>query len=288
MFPYAWLRKDAPPRPFGDHSAIKQDYLPADYRRDSAGLGIVETVHVEAAPGAADPAAETRWLEALADSAGLPDASVAHIDLLAPTLDRDLELLMANGRLRGVRVGIAWRDRSPWRFAAGPGLARDDRFRAGAARLARTGLSLDVIALPEQLFEIADLAEELPGLPIIIDHLGQMEPDLPGNEAVWREGIAKTARCPNVAVKLSGLWTISRGWEADRLAGPVRHVVERFGPGRCMWGSNLPIERLMCDMAHQLRTLEAILADLSPEDRASIFGDTARRLYRLSARVPAG
>ena len=121
MFPYAWLRRDAPPRPFGDHSAIKRDYLPADYRRDSADLGIVETVHVEAAPGAADPAAETRWLEAQADTAGLPDASVAHIDLLAPTLDRDLNLLMGNRRLRGVRVGIAWRDRSPWRFAPGRG-----------------------------------------------------------------------------------------------------------------------------------------------------------------------
>ena len=35
---------------YGDYSALRRNYLPADYRRDTAGCGVVRTVHVEASP----------------------------------------------------------------------------------------------------------------------------------------------------------------------------------------------------------------------------------------------
>src|SRR5690242_12288213 len=80
-FPYRWLRPEAPPRPFGDHTAIKQAYLVDDYRHDCGALQVMASVHVQANCGAARPAEETAWLQSLADETGTPTAVVGYADL---------------------------------------------------------------------------------------------------------------------------------------------------------------------------------------------------------------
>ncbi len=279
--PYPWLRPEAPPRPFGDHTQIKRDYLPDDYRRDTAGLSIAASVHVEAAPGADDPTAETRWLETTASQSGIPTVSVAHADLGAADIADRLDALLNYPLLRGVRAGLAWRANSPWHFAGGPGLAKEPSFRAGVAQLARRNLSLDLILLPEQLPEVAVLARDFPETNFVLDHLATLELGPMGSLETWRAGITEVARLPNVSIKLSGLWTVARRWQIAALRDPIRHAVGSFGPTRCMWGSNLPIETLMCDAAAQVAVLRAILDDHSAADLAAVFGDTARRVYRI-------
>ncbi len=68
---YPWLM-DRPMVGFryGDYSAIKQDYLPADYFADTARQNVVRTVHLEAESDPIDPVAETRWLHQLAQRVG--------------------------------------------------------------------------------------------------------------------------------------------------------------------------------------------------------------------------
>lgn len=280
--PYPWLRPEAPPRPFGDHAPIKRDYLPDDYRRDTRGIGIAASVHVEAAPGATDPAAETAWLEELRVSNGVPDASIAHADPASSSIARDLDAIFSHSGARGVRTGIAWRADSPWKFARGPEISRASGFREGVAEIARRGCILEVILLPEQLPEIAEIAAKFPSLTIIINHLATLQPELPGVMDVWRNGIRLNAGFRNVFVKISGLWTIARDWNAERLRDPVRFAVEAFGPERCMWGSNLPIEGLMCPAIRQVEILSRILADIPAAGRAAVFGGTAARVYRLA------
>ena len=280
--PYPWLRLEAPPRPFGDHSPIKRDYLPADYRRDTRGIGIAASVHVEAASGATDPAAETAWLEDLRVSHGIPDASIAHVDPSSPSIARDLDSIFSHPGARGVRTGIAWRVDSPWKFARGPEVSRASGFREGVAEIARRGCILEVILLPEQLPDIADLAAKFPHLTIVLNHLATLQPEIPGMMDVWQDGMIRIARHQNVFVKISGLWTIARDWNALRLRDPVRLVVEAFGPERCMWGSNLPIEGLMCPATRQVDILSGILADIPLAGRLAVFGGTAARVYRLA------
>jgi predicted TIM-barrel fold metal-dependent hydrolase len=63
---YPWLT-DKPVRfRYGDYSALRRNYLPADYFRDAAPHRIVKTVHMEAEWDPTDPVGETRWIEALA------------------------------------------------------------------------------------------------------------------------------------------------------------------------------------------------------------------------------
>src|SRR5215208_1337543 len=64
---HPWLCDPEPiPFRYGDYSRLKRSYMPADYRRDSAGFDIVKTVYVEAEWDPKTPLAETRWVEAVA------------------------------------------------------------------------------------------------------------------------------------------------------------------------------------------------------------------------------
>jgi predicted TIM-barrel fold metal-dependent hydrolase len=280
-FPYPWLKPDAPPRPFGDHSSIKRDYLPDDYRYDTDGLRIVASVHVEAASGAADPGGESAWLEEMRISHGVPSASIAHADPAASALARDLDAICRSPGVRGVRAGIAWRADSRWKFAAGPAVTRTPEFRSGVAEIARRGLLLELVLLPEQLPEIAEIADAFPDLTIVANHLATLQIDIPGMTEIWRRGILQAAGCRNICIKISGLWSIARDWDPDLLRSPIRFVVDAFGPERCMWGSNLPVERQMCGAARQIGVLEAILGDRRGATSRAVLGDTARRIYRI-------
>src|SRR4051812_36096557 len=82
---YPWLQ-DAEPIAFryGNYSALKRNYLPADLRRDMSPYRIVKTVHIEAEWDRARPVAETEWLQDLSRQEGLPTVCVAHAALDAP------------------------------------------------------------------------------------------------------------------------------------------------------------------------------------------------------------
>lgn len=276
--PYTWLRPEAAPRPFGDHTAIKRNFLPADYRAATAGLDIAASVHVEAMPGAADPAAESAWLDEIRPGDGIVAASIAHLDPRSPDLDVALDALARHETVRGIRTGIAFRANSPWRFANAAGLAQSDDFRRGIAHIAARNHIVEMILLPEQIVELVELADAHPNTPFVINHMATLEP---GFEDVWREGVRAAAQRANIHMKLSGMWTIARDWNEATIRMPVRFAVEAFGAARCLWGSNLPIEGLMCGAARQIEMLHRVLDDLPAHDRAAIFGGTAARLYRI-------
>ena len=280
-FPYAWLAPDAPPARFGDHTSIKRDYLPADYRADFKGFQLQGSVHVQANCGADDPVAETKWLQTLSDNNGLPTAAVAEVDLCAANASQLIERHAEFTVLRGVRAMVAWDREGRWRFADRPGILLEAAFRRGAKMLVERDLSLDLVVLPGQLTEVADLAAALPDLPIVINHLGQPEPDQPGNEALWHQGITQLKSLDNVFIKASGLWLIDKSWHPDRLCPFVTHVVEALGANRIMYGSNLPVEKVNTQIPAQIKALTDILAGLSSDELRKVFSGTAKEFYRI-------
>jgi len=280
-FPYRWLAPEAPPRRFGDHGAIKRDYLPVDYRADFEGLNLIGSVHVQANCGAEDPVAETAWLQNLADSAACPTAIVAEVDLTRADAAKQIERHRQYARLRGVRALAAWDRVGRWRFATRPGILGEPAFRAGAATLAAAGLSLDLVVVPEQLTEVVQLAKAIPDLPIAINHLAQIEPSVPGSAESWHAGIASLADCRSVHMKLSGLWTIDLNWSPEKLHPFVDRAVDMFGPQRLMYGSNLPVEKVNTGAARQIEILTEILGERSNEVADGVFFANATRFYRL-------
>ncbi|HEX2556087.1 MAG TPA: amidohydrolase family protein [Microvirga sp.] len=286
-FPYAWLAPDAPPRPFGDHTALKADYLLPDYESDIAGLGIVGSVFVEANAGAPG-AAEIEWVDEVAGDAAVPAVSVGKLDLRRPDVSEILAAFCRSPRMRSIRMSLCWDERGRWRFIDRPDVMLMPEFRSGLEALGRRGLVLDALVAPGQLPQLADLARAYPDQAIVIDHLGTPDFAVAEEESAWRRGMAACARCANVSVKISGLWVLDRAWRPERIAEPVRSVLDHFGPERCMWASNFPVEKLMCPIPQQIASLEQVLDDLGDDGLDQVFGRTAARVYRMEvAGFPA-
>lgn len=277
-FPYAWLAPDAPPRPFGNHDAIKRNYLTADYLTHFDGLPLVASVHVQANCGAANPSDETAWLADLSQTSGWPNAAVCGIDLTSEKAADVLEAHAQYSLAKGVRALVAHDRTGRWRFSDRPRVMNYPTFIKNAGLLSDMGFSLDLVIVPEQLNEVAQLAETVPGLTIIVDHLATPEPV---SLSSWRTGVEAISRFDNIAMKLSGLWTIDKLWRPENLRPYVQHVLAQLGGDRLMYGSNAPIETLHCPVADQIRTLAFLIGENQSQCIDAVFSKNAKRAYQL-------
>jgi predicted TIM-barrel fold metal-dependent hydrolase len=279
---HPWLC-DREPIPFryGDYSALRQTYMPDDYRRDSTGFKVVRTVHVEAEHDPGNPLTETLWLEDVASRHGLPTGIVA-----AAWLDRDdveevLSAQAARGMVRGIRHKPAAAG-SPGEVRRGaPGSMDDKRWRRGYAMLAPLGLSFDLQTPWWHLDAAAELAGDFPDTQIIINHTGlpadRSEEGLKG----WRRALEAVARQGNVAIKISGLGRPALPWTLEANGPIVRDTIAIFGTDRCMFASNYPVDSLAGSFADIYSGFIAATEAFPEPQRQALFHDNAVRIYRL-------
>lgn len=278
---YPWLAPSAPNPPFGDKTPIAGPYLPADYLGDARGLELVACVHVQAECAPDSSLDETRWVAAQAGAMGRPFALVVRVDPRSPDLAAELAAHEAAGPVRGVRLRVNFDAASGRSAIDDPAILSNAAFAAGLRGIAARGLLFELSLFPSQMAAAAKLCAAIPELVFVVNHLGWPLDLSRAGFLQWQAGLRSLARLPNVALKISGLWPIDRAWNRLALAPWVEAAVELFGPARCLYGSNLPIERVMCAMARQVETLQAILSALSADARADIFQRTCRRLYRV-------
>ena len=279
---HPWLCDPEPiPFRYGDYSALRRDYLPADYRRDSASFRVVGTVHCEAEWDPADPVGETRWLEGVAADHGLPCACIAQA-----WLDREdaADVLAAQASSRLVR-GIRHKPRaasSPADARRGePGSMDDPRWRAGYALLEQHRLSFDLQIPWWHLDAAADLAADFPRTQIVLNHTGLPADRSPEGLAGWRRGLEPVAAQPNVAVKISGLGRPGQPWTFEANGPVIRDAIAIFGPGRCMFASNFPVDSLCGSFDDIFRGFAAAVADRPDAEQTALFRENAIRIYRL-------
>jgi predicted TIM-barrel fold metal-dependent hydrolase len=276
---HPWLC-DEPPIAFryGDYRAIRRPYLPPDYRADAAPIHVAGSVYVEAEWNPADPVGEMRYIEALRREHGLPSVAVAQAWLDADNAPAVLEQLAAFDFVRSVRHKPR---ANPTPAAGAPGGMTDAKWRAGYARLAPLGLRFDLQTPWWHLGEAARLAADFPDTPIILNHTGLPADRSAEGIAGWTRAMAALVRCPNVAVKISGLGEPGRPWTVESNRGIVRTTIDLFGVERCLFASNFPVDSLCADFATIFGGFAAIVRDLSPEQQRVLFHDNARRLYRI-------
>ena len=277
-----WLR-DEPPISFryGDYSALRRTYLPADYLRDAAGQDVVKTVHVETEWDPRDPVSETKWLQEVIEISGFPHAIVAQARLDQEGVEEILTAHCRYPRVRGIRHkprAAPSPDRVERRAA---GSMEDPAWRRGYALLERHGLSFDLQTPWWHLAEAARLAADFPGTQIILNHTGLPSDRTREGLAGWRGAMATLAGEPNVAVKISGLGQPGQPWTVEANRQIVVETIEMFGTGRCMFASNFPVDSLVADFGTIFRGFKEIVGDLSPADQKRLFHDNAVRYYRL-------
>jgi len=147
------------------------------------------------------------------------------------------------------------------------------------AAMARNGMAFDALVLPRHLPRLLQVIGRHPDLTVVLDHCGK--PRLATSEvATWQRDIASLAQHPNIVCKLSGLVTeATSDWQIADLRQAVDHVVTCFGPQRLLWGSDWPVVDLAGGYAAWFAAAETLLADLSPFDKAAVFGGNAARVY---------
>ncbi|RWC13177.1 MAG: hypothetical protein EOS53_24610 [Mesorhizobium sp.] len=278
---YPWLDPDRPEPLEGDLTPIRRDYLPADYRRDMEGLGIVKTVHVQNGRNPADPLDETRWLSALARREAMPDAIVAYADLAAPDIERVLEAHAGFPRVRGIRQILNWHDDPRLRSAPSPDLMESPQWRGGFARLAPLGLSFDLQLYWPQMDMALALARAFPGTSIVLEHFGMVADRSPEGLSAWRAAISRLAQAPNVSVKLCGFGLGAPAWTIENTVPLLCHVLDAFGTERTMVGTNMPVDLLFASPAKIVSTIHAIVMGLSMHERAALLRSNAEKVYRI-------
>jgi L-fuconolactonase len=302
-------------------------YLLDEIAADVAdGHRIDATVFVQAHYGYRDsgpphlaPVGETERVAAISVAArdrGLPTRIAAGIIAFADlTLGDSVQDVLdsheqaANGALRGIRHSVSRDPYFPDGIVIRPapaGLLANPDYRAGLRAIARHSLSYDAMLYHSQIPELTAMAQALPDLSIILDHIGCVLGVGPyeGREqdvfAQWRKDMTRLARCPNVVVKIGGFGMIVCGanWHerpmpptSAELAEAWRPYVETcialFGADRCMFESNFPVDKAMYSYRTLWNAFKRLSATASRDERAALFAGTAVRTYRIPIPVEA-
>lgn len=261
-YEYPWM----PPGP----SVLRSDYGPAELRPLLDARRIDRSVLVQTI-GSLD---ECRWFLRLAQEHPWVAGVVGWVDLADEQVGRTLDDLRQL-KLVGIRHNVHDEPDVDW-------LRRAD-VRRGLGEVARRDLAYDLLVRPQHLAVSLEIARRLPNLRLVVDHVAKPAIARRGWDD-WAPGLAALAREPNVWCKLSGMITEAdwRTWQPADLRPYVDYVIERFGAGRVMFGSDWPVCLLAGSYAQVVDALADCVGGLSAPEQAAIFGENAARFYRLA------
>ncbi len=268
---YSWLQPDFIHPLLGDIDGIKTLVYAADaFLSETRFANVSKVVHVQAAIGAADPVAETVWLEELANRTGCPNGIVAHADLADPRVEEVLERhIDASSRVRGIRD-----------FAEGDYLVSFDWLR-GYRLLERFNLVCDLDCSWEDMGKARDVALKFPNTPLVLEHAGYPRSRTDEYFSDWRRGLTALAEAENTWCKISGLGMFDRRWTTDSLRRWVMACIEIFGVERCFFATNWPVDRLFSSYDPLVNAYEELISDLTLAEREALFFRNATMVYRL-------
>ncbi len=285
---YPWLSPQRGADPFPDFEKLCQDYLVADFHADVANQSIVKSVHVQAEHDEADPVRETAWLQAVADdpaSRGFPHAIVAWADVSSDAVEAILEGHAAFANTRGIRQMLNY---TPPAEGADVGvlgkhgnLLENDAFHRNFPLLRRYDLSFDLQIFPWQTEAGAKLVAGHSETFFVLNHTIMPFDRSDDGLRVWRHAAETYAGFPNVAIKISGLGMSPDGWDPELNARFVRETIEVFGPDRCLFASNFPVDKLMSDYDTIWDLFRATIADFSQDEQRAMLRENAERVYRI-------
>lgn len=300
--------------------AHRGSYLLSQLWRDTgSGHRVEKTVFIECrakwrrdGAEAMKPVGEAEWVARIARASreggggAVIAGFVGHADL---RLGARLEAVLAahqeasQGLFRGIRHAGA-REPHPQGMslpgAAPEGLYADPDFRQGMRKLGELGLSFDTWHFHHQNPSFAALARAVPDTQMVLDHFGtplgvgvyaaQRELIF----AQWQKDIEEIAQCPNVVAKLGGLAMPDNGFgwhqrdypaSSDELVASqaryYHHTIECFGPSRCMFESNFPVDRRSVSYAVYWNAAKKIAAKYSQLEQHAMLYGTAEKTYKL-------
>ena len=308
---------------FFAQTEVYPHYNLADLQADTATHNVEQTVYLQcwegyrtSGPEEFKCVGETEWVDGIAARAR-QDAQSVQIGGIVGTASLSLgdrvrpvlEAHQAASKLfRGIRDIAAW-DNTYDVLLSMEGLTDGDlygktAFRVGFKVLNDMGLSFDAYHYYHQTPHLTALAKAFPTAPIVLNHLGTplgVGPYAARQDEVyaqWQRDLAAVAQCPNVTIKLGGLampWT-GFGFEngqrpptsdelVARQAKYYHYAIETFGPERCMFESNFPVDKCAVSYGVLWNAFKKIAAKYSEAEKDAMFRGTATRVYRVGPRA---
>lgn len=264
----------------GDYSAMRKDFMPADYRACASAHNVVANVHIEAEWRRDDQLGESAWVHAVAEEHGLPHVMVGHAWFDDPRVEAVLEGHCRYPRMRGIRSkpALPW---CPQGDNEGRGQMSDPAWRRGYALLAKYDLSWDLRVPHSQLPDAAELVAAYPDIPVVLNHTGFPWDRSAEGLAAWRADMQAIAAQPQVYLKLSEFGLKDRGWDYDENRRIVLQAIELFGVERCMFASNFPVAGLRIGFDELYTAYKRMVEDFSEAEQLALFHDNAARFYRI-------
>ena len=256
----------------GQMGILKHDFLPQDLEPLLAGIHFDGCVAVQARQNLE----ETRWLLELAEQHPFIKGVVGWVDLRSEQLPGQLQRFATHPKLVGVRHIV--HDEPDDDFMLRP------EFRRGIAQLRDFNLTYDLLLFPKHLTVAAQLVEEFPQQPFVLDHIAKPR-IAEGLMSPWQEDMHQLATFPNVFCKLSAMVTETRWkqWQPADFHPYMDVACDAFGASRLMIGSDWPV----CTLSGEYQPVMKIVIDyvrkLSVDAQAAILGDNCARFYGIGA-----
>lgn len=257
-----------------EHAVLDRSFGPTDLRPHLTAAGVDRTVLIQSV----NTLAENERLLDYAASVDFVAGVVAWLPVDEPAIAEPMLANLADKRaVRGVRFLIA-SDDIDW-------LTKRDSLNV-LSQLAELGLCWDVVPVTSaQIRAILAVAEAVPNLRIVIDHLGRPPLECNGWQP-WSGHMRDLAQVPGIAVKVSiglDVLTAWRAWSATVLHRYVDHICDAFGASRLMLASNWPVIELRSPYGTAWHDLDFAVdsAGMTRADLTEVRGGTAARWYQL-------
>lgn len=158
-------------------------------------------------------------------------------------------------------------------------------------QMAADGTKLWFYSAQDQLALLDRVLERLPGLTVVLNHLGfcpgalridehgrpRFDEQLPPPSLPLAASLASHA---GVNVLFSGHYAFSQaGYPYSDLDGVVADLLDAYGPGRLLFGSDFPWIRSEPGYAEIVALVDRQLGSLSPGQRAAVLGANAAAMF---------
>jgi L-fuconolactonase len=266
---YPWLE--------GNTSILNRTWKIEELESERKKAGVTTGILVQASGNFED----TDWMMEVAEQTDWISAVVGWLPLTDPAATQKAleEKYLKQKYFKGVRHLIHDEPNADWLL--------QDTVIESLKILAAHNIPYDVVGVLTNHIETAlRVAEKIPGLRMVFDHLNQ--PPIATNEKFgkWGELIKEAAGNKNFYAKISGLGTTSgkgKEWSADDVKPYVEFVAQHFSTDRCFCGGDWPVSELAGSYLRTWNIYKEVINDLikKEDEREKLYYKNAQKFYGL-------
>ena len=276
---YDTTREGGVPWPRETDKVLYKPHMPTEFKTVSKPSGLTGVIIVEAS----DRPLDNKWVLDLVKGDDYFVGLVGNINPYAEDFDEKLAELKKDHRFVGVRARNG-SDKKKIDYA-------DPKFLTSMRALAKNNLSVDILtngAKVGVLKELDQLAQAVPSLHIVINHVIGYNIDGKKVDSEWITAVEKLAKNKNVWCKVSGLYQRSTIQPAPHSISHYKEVIDvlwkNFGSERLIYGSNWPCTKNSGDYTSYVKLVNQYFSEKGQEASENYFWKNASEAYRLKLK----